>query len=169
MDLYSLNINKREKEEKIKTINSIPYYKYGKGLPIGNMTSQILGIFYLNDVDHYIKEKLKFKYYIRYMDDILIIDTDRDKLLKSFNLIEKEINKVLGDFLIDNNKGLLLNKYEIEVLNRYNFDYRMYSSLSELIFDIDNYINESSLGDIDDLEEVLEKLYERHYYNEVNK
>ena len=45
----------------------------------------------------------------------------------------------------------------------------MYSSLSELIFDIDNYINESSLGDIDDLEEVLEKLYERHYYNEVNK
>lgn len=83
--------------------------------------------------------------------------------------IEKEINKVLVDFLIDNKKGLLLNKYEIEVLNRYNFDYRMYSSLSELIFDIDNYINESSLGDIDDLEEVLEKLYERHYYNEVNK
>lgn len=83
--------------------------------------------------------------------------------------IEKEINKVLGDFLIDNKKGLLLNKYEIEVLNRYNFDYSMYSSLSELIFDIDNYINESSLGDIDDLEEVLEKLYERHYYNEVNK
>lgn len=83
--------------------------------------------------------------------------------------IEKEINKVLGDFLIDNKKGLLLNKYEIEVLNRYNFDYRMYSSLSELIFDIDNYINESSLGDIDDLEEILEKLYERHYYNEVNK
>ena len=71
--------------------------------------------------------------------------------------IEKEINKVLGDFLIDNNKGLLLNKYEIEVLNRYNFDYRMYSSLSELIFDIDNYINESSLGDIDDLEEVYVK------------
>ena len=83
--------------------------------------------------------------------------------------IEKEINKVLGDFLIDNKKGLLLNKYEIEVLNKYNFDYRMYSSLSELIFDIDNYINESSLGDIDDLEEVLEKLYESHYYNEVNK
>ena len=71
--------------------------------------------------------------------------------------IEKEINKVLGDFLVDNNKGLLLNKYEIEVLNRYNFDYRMYSSLSELIFDIDNYINESSLGDIDDLEEVYVK------------
>ena len=83
--------------------------------------------------------------------------------------IEKEINKFLGDFLIDNKKGLLLNKYEIEVLNKYNFDYRMYSSLSELIFDIGNYINESSLGDIDDLEEVLEKLYERHYYNEVNK
>lgn len=83
--------------------------------------------------------------------------------------IEKEINKVLGDFLIDNNKGLLLNKYEIEVLNRYNFDYRKYSNLSELIFDIDNYINDSSMEDTDLLEEVLDSLYERHYYNEVNK
>lgn len=38
------------------------------GLGIGNMTSQILAIFYLNDMDHYIKEKLKIKYYIRYQD-----------------------------------------------------------------------------------------------------
>lgn len=57
------------------------------------MTSQILAIFYLNDVDHYIKEVLRFKYYIRNMDDILIIDTNKDKLIKSFNLIESEINK----------------------------------------------------------------------------
>ena len=41
--------------------------KKGYGLPIGNLTSQILGVFYLNDLDHYIKEVLKIKYYIRYM------------------------------------------------------------------------------------------------------
>ena len=58
------------------------------------MTSQIFAIFYLNDVDHYIKEQLHFKYAIRYMDDILILDTDKSKLLKSFKLIEKEINKL---------------------------------------------------------------------------
>ena len=40
-----------------------------KGLFIGTMTSQILAIFYLNDLDHYIKEELKIKYYVRYQDD----------------------------------------------------------------------------------------------------
>ena len=58
------------------------------------MTSQIFAIFYLNDVDHYIKEKLHFKYYIRYMDDILILNSDKEKLLKSFKLIENEINNL---------------------------------------------------------------------------
>jgi len=38
------------------------------GLGIGNMTSQILAIFYLNDFDHYVKEQLKIKYYVRYQD-----------------------------------------------------------------------------------------------------
>lgn len=36
------------------------------------MTSQVLAIFYLNDLDHFIKEKLKIKYYIRYQDDALL-------------------------------------------------------------------------------------------------
>lgn len=92
--INSLNISKQEKEEKINTIRSIPLYNYGKGLPIGNMTSQIFAIFYLNDVDHFIKEQLHFKYYVRYMDDLLIIDTDKEKLLNSFILIENEINKL---------------------------------------------------------------------------
>lgn len=87
-------LSKKEQEIKIDMVKSIPMYEKGKGLPIGNMTSQILAIFYLNDVDHYIKEELKFKYYIRYMDDILIVDTDKEKLNKSFKLIEREINKL---------------------------------------------------------------------------
>ena len=43
-----------------------------EGLSIGAMTSQILAIFYLNDMDHFIKEKLKIKYYVRYQDDFLL-------------------------------------------------------------------------------------------------
>ena len=42
-------------------------------LSIGFMTSQILGIFYLNDLDHYIKEELKIKYYVRYQDDFILL------------------------------------------------------------------------------------------------
>ena len=92
--INKLNIGENDKKRKMKMIQEIPLYKYNKGLPIGNMTSQILAIFYLNDVDHFIKEELKFKYYIRYMDDLLILDNDLDKLKKSFISIEKEINKL---------------------------------------------------------------------------
>ncbi len=42
------------------------------GLGIGAMTSQTLAIFYLNDLDHFIKEQLKIKYYVRYQDDFLL-------------------------------------------------------------------------------------------------
>ena len=45
-------------------INDIPLYRKGYGLPIGNLTSQILAIMYLDELDRYIKEKLKIKYYI---------------------------------------------------------------------------------------------------------
>lgn len=38
------------------------------GLGIGNMTSQVLAVFYLNDLDHFIKENLRIKYYVRYQD-----------------------------------------------------------------------------------------------------
>ena len=44
------------------------------------MTSQVLAIFYLNDLDHFIKEKLHIKYYIRYMDDGLLLSNDKDYL-----------------------------------------------------------------------------------------
>ncbi|MDD2238284.1 MAG: RNA-directed DNA polymerase, partial [Bacilli bacterium] len=63
------------------------------GVPIGNMTSQILAVLYLNEVDHYIKEELKIKKYIRYMDDLVIIDDDYNNLLDYKKLIEKKINQ----------------------------------------------------------------------------
>lgn len=61
-------INKKILKIKEQIKEDVTIYKKGKGCPIGNMTSQIIGIIYLNELDHYIKEKLKIKYYIRYMD-----------------------------------------------------------------------------------------------------
>ena len=89
--------NKSYINETISDYNSncntdIPYYKYNTGLSIGAMTSQFLAIYYLNDLDHFIKEKLKAKYYIRYMDDFLIFDTNKDRLKEIWKEIEKVVN-----------------------------------------------------------------------------
>lgn len=87
-------LSKNDKLNRIKELDKIPRYKKGKGLPIGNLSSQILAIYYLNEVDHFIKEILKCKYYVRYMDDLVILDTNRDSLKGDFNIISKEINKL---------------------------------------------------------------------------
>ena len=63
------------------------------GLPIGAMTSQIFAIFYLNDLDHYIKENLKIKYYIRYQDDFVLIHEDKEYLKNCLAEISKKVQK----------------------------------------------------------------------------
>lgn len=70
------------------------------GLSIGAMTSQTLAIFYLNDLDHFIKEELKIKYYVRYQDDFLLFHPSKKYLnyclekIKDFLKKEKlELNR----------------------------------------------------------------------------
>ena len=55
-------------------------YPKNTGLPIGNLTSQVLGNVYMNDFDHYIKKKLKIKHYGRYVDDMLYVHSDKSNL-----------------------------------------------------------------------------------------
>lgn len=69
---------------------------------------------------------------------------------------------------VDNGKGVLINREDISILNNYGFDYKKYSSLQELIFDIDNYLNDT-YEDLNDLEEVLIKLSETNYYINTKK
>jgi hypothetical protein len=52
----------------------------GKGLPIGNLTSQFFANVYMNELDNFAKHQLKAKYYLRYVDDFLILSSDRDYL-----------------------------------------------------------------------------------------
>jgi len=52
----------------------------GKGLPIGNLTSQFFANVYMNELDNFAKHQLKAKYYLRYVDDFLILSPDRDYL-----------------------------------------------------------------------------------------
>lgn len=52
----------------------------GKGLPLGNLTSQLLVNVYMNEFDQYVKHVLKVSYYIRYADDFVFLNTDKNEL-----------------------------------------------------------------------------------------
>jgi hypothetical protein len=69
-----------------------------KGLPIGNLISQLFGNVYLNDFDHFAKNRLGMKYYGRYVDDIVIIHQDRKYLKFTISLLEEYLkhNLLLG-------------------------------------------------------------------------
>lgn len=52
---------------------------YEVGMPIGNLTSQLFANIYLNELDQYCKHRLKIHYYIRYMDDVIILGQDKEE------------------------------------------------------------------------------------------
>jgi retron-type reverse transcriptase len=58
-----------------------------KNIPIGHYTSQWIGNAYLNKLDYFVKHTLKFKYYIRYMDDFIIFDNDKNRLRQALKKI----------------------------------------------------------------------------------
>lgn len=61
---------------------------YEVGMPIGNLTSQLFANIYLNELDQYCKHTLKIHYYIRYMDDIVILAENKETLHKWKTAIE---------------------------------------------------------------------------------
>ncbi len=73
-----------------------------KGLPIGNYTSQTFGNFYLSYFDHFVKEKLGVKYYIRYADDMIFFSKDKEVLHKWLVEIEKYLSEELNLKLKEN-------------------------------------------------------------------
>jgi retron-type reverse transcriptase len=76
-------------------IQSFNSTEIGKGLPLGNLTSQLLVNIYMNEFDQYMKRILKTKYYIRYADDFVIMSKDKNYL----KVVLVEIEKFLGEKL----------------------------------------------------------------------
>ena len=60
----------------------------GKGLPLGNVTSQLFANIYLNELDQFSKHALKAKYYFRYCDDFIILSEDQNWLIEIMEKIK---------------------------------------------------------------------------------
>ncbi len=67
-------------------------YEPGVGIPVGNLTSQLFANVYLNILDQFVKHELGIKYYIRYMDDFVILGEDPEELKRILARIEEFIN-----------------------------------------------------------------------------
>ncbi len=65
-----------------------------RGLPIGNLTSQLFANFYLNDFDHYVREQLHFPYYIRYMDDVIVFGDSWESLKNAVTQISSGLAEI---------------------------------------------------------------------------
>lgn len=109
---------------------SLFFAKKNCGLPIGNLTSQLFSNIYLNDLDHFIKRKLKIKYYGRYVDDLIIIHKDKNYLKNLKITIEKYLKDNLNlelnykkNYLQDYYRGfkflgVIIKPYRIYISNR---------------------------------------------------
>lgn len=69
----------------------------GKGMPLGNWTSQFFANIYLNELDQFIKHKLKAKYYLRYVDDFVILHSSKKILLE----YERQIKNFLRNLQLE--------------------------------------------------------------------
>lgn len=102
---YFDNISHKILKEKIRTkieddelykliCELIDLFKGDYGLGLGSQISQICALIYLSDIDHFIKEKLKIKYYGRYMDDIYLIHNDKKYLYYCLKEIKKRLHNL---------------------------------------------------------------------------
>lgn len=92
--LILINILKKKiKDKKVMWLirKILKNHSLNKGMPLGNLTSQFLANVYLNELDQFIKRKLKINYYLRYVDDFVILDNNEDKL----QVYQRKINDFL--------------------------------------------------------------------------
>ena len=75
---------------------SLFHAKPNCGLPIGNLTSQLFGNIYMNAFDHWVKRDLGITYYGRYVDDFVLVHSDKEFLKTRIALIRKYLDETLN-------------------------------------------------------------------------
>lgn len=91
--LMAMFRNKIKDEKVLRLINAI-LENGGDCLPIGYYTSQWFSNFFLEGFDHYVKEELKIKKYVRYVDDMVLLDTNKRKLHKAIARMDEYLHKI---------------------------------------------------------------------------
>lgn len=92
-EILKQKFRKRIKDKETLHLIDLIIDSSDEGVPIGNFTSQWFANFYLQDLDHYIKEELKVKYYIRYMDDMVLFSNNKKELHKVKKAIDEFLDK----------------------------------------------------------------------------
>lgn len=85
---------KKLPNEIFNLVEKILKKQYKNGFFAGSQIIQFLGISYLNELDHYIKETLRIKYYIRYQDDFFILNNDKDYLSYCLDEIKLKLDSL---------------------------------------------------------------------------
>lgn len=88
---------------------------HSQGVPIGNYTSQWFANFFLQELDNLIKQELKVKYYIRYMDDMVLLGRNKKELHKARRIIAEYLAS-LGLTLKENYQVFRVDKRDIDFL-----------------------------------------------------
>ncbi len=104
-------IRKRIHDEDLLRLleNILKSFSKDKGIPIGNLTSQVFANIYLNELDQFIKHELKVKYYIRYADDFVIVADEREHLKNLTRQIDAFLKEKLK--LTLHEKKIIIRKY----------------------------------------------------------
>lgn len=93
------------------------------GIPIGNYTSQYFGNYYLSQYDHWLKEDLQVKYYLRYMDDMILLSDSKEQLREWFWMI--------NDYLTNNLHLTIKENWQIFPVDVRGIDFVGYRSFRD--------------------------------------
>lgn len=123
------------------------------GMPIGNLTSQFFANVYLNDLDNFIKHKLKAKYYLRYVDDFVILHKNKNVLLAWKNKID----------------SFLKSRLKIELHEQKSQIYPLHKGIDLLGYRMFYHYRLSSKKNIRIMEEKLKRFEEMCKNNEISR
>ena len=97
-----------------------------RGLPIGNLTSQLFGNIYLDALDQYVKRVLKIQCYGRYVDDMVLVHSDKSVLLDAIDKIRSFLKERLKLTLHPKKISLQPASHGFAFLGKYILPYRVY-------------------------------------------
>jgi len=121
-------IKRKINDEKIiwlitKILDNFDSKKDKTGMPLGNLTSQFFANVYLNELDYFIKHKLKIKFYLRYVDDFIILHENEEQLKEWKMRIDEFLRQELKIELHPDKSRIILLSQGIDFVGFRNFYY----------------------------------------------